>query len=102
MEIKFFKKENKFKRDKQSLNTRKHWNIIIRVLAVLILGSFVFGYYIFTQEGQDFSVDTASVASTHHKINKDKLQKILDLFSEREKKSLDILNNTTVIVDPSK
>lgn len=102
MQINFLKKTNQFKHDMQTINIRKHWTIILYVLFALILCSFVFGFYIFTKEGQDTSSDINVLTKTHNKISREKLQNILNIFSDREKKSAEILNTIPAVMDPSK
>ncbi len=100
LELKFFKKQHKFKHEGVLISPRKHWNFILAVLAILIASSFVFGFYVFIQEGQEPASAGAGQNQYRHKINLDKLNKTLDVFAEKEKVSQDIISAVAEIPDP--
>lgn len=100
MEIKFFKTKKNFKKKNLELNPDFFWKLIVLLVFILILFSFVFGYYLFTESRKDpiFSLED---------INKkqapeiEKTKKVLEYFSTQDKKSLEILNSPSPVVDPS-
>ena len=101
MQIKLFKKRNNFKKKDFILNSNLYWRIAISVAFGLILFSFFFGFRLFLQIDQEFvPMETEGGGSTSL-VNKNRILKILNYFSEREKKSAEILNSPVPIVDPS-
>jgi len=49
----------------------------------------------------DASVLSVPGASEQETIKKERIDKILEYFSEREKKSIEIINSPSPIIDPS-
>ncbi|MCX6757338.1 MAG: hypothetical protein NTZ44_00410 [Candidatus Nomurabacteria bacterium] len=104
MDLKFFtiKKKINLIKKKKIFNPLIHWNISLYVFFISIAISSVFGFYLFLQVNK--ALDLVSVNKenpTIHKVNVKGIQKVLDLFSNNEKRSTDILANPSNITDPS-
>jgi len=101
MKINFFKKENNFKKKEFSFHPNFFWRITLAGTAILILLSFVFSYSLFVKINQEPVLSSANEGGQLEKISQDRIKKVLNYFSEREKKSNQMLNSPSPIVDPS-
>jgi hypothetical protein len=101
MKIKFFEKSNNFKRKDSVLNQNLYWETAVFGEFILIIISFIFGYYLFAQINK---IPASSVANDNGQvptIDKVRIEKALNYFSDREQKSKAILNSPAPVVDPS-
>lgn len=98
--INLFKTKKNFKKKHLELNPGFYWKLIIGVTFVLIFFSFLFGYYVFSEVKKD-SISPLSNVIKKQPIEKERLDKVLEYFSAREKKSAQILNSPSPVVDPS-
>jgi len=101
MKIKLFKKENNFKKKNFQLNPNLYWKIAVGGAFVVILLSFFFGYRLFMRINQESVLPVANEGGQIPMVNKDRIEKVLNYFSEKEKKSIKILNSPAPFVDPS-
>ncbi len=101
MKINFFKKENSFKKKDLIFHPNFYWKIILLCVFVMIILSFLFGYRLFVQTNQEPIFSVTNDNGQFSMINKNRIEKVLNYFSEREKKSIEILNSPTPVVDPS-
>lgn len=101
MKIKFFKKENNFKKKNFAFNPNLFWEIAVCGAFIMILLSLFFGYRLFAQINQELVLSDIDKNEQVLQINKDRIEKVLNYFSEREKKSNQILNSPAPVVDPS-
>lgn len=101
MKIQFFKKQNNFKKKDFILDSNLYWRVAVSIAFVLILTSFVFGFRLFLQINQEFSTPETVGSTQTRLINKNRISKVLDYFSEKEKKTAEILNSGVPVVDPS-
>ena len=103
MQIKLFKKEKNFQNKKESfwLDINLYWKFAVCFIFLVAVGAYFFGYYLFVKinEESDFGV-TADKGQTQT-VKKERIDKVLQYFSEREKKSAEILNSPAPIIDPS-
>lgn len=101
MEINFLKKNKKLIRKDLEIKPDLYWKYILYITFVLIFFSFVFGFYLFIKISKEpvLSVNNTSGQET---IKKERINKVLEYFSDREKKSTEILNSPSPIVDPSR
>lgn len=101
MDLKIFKIKKSFKKGGLGLRPNTGWKIILYVAFVIILGSFVFGFNLFMQTNKEFVASVANTGEQIKIVKKERIQKVLEYFSLREKKSVEILNSPLPIVDPS-
>jgi hypothetical protein len=101
MKIKLFKKGNDFKKKDFAFNPNLYWKFVVGGVFVMILLSFFFGYRLFMQINQEFVLSVTNNGGQVPLINKDRIDKVLNYFSEREKRSALILNSPIPVVDPS-
>ncbi|OGI68840.1 hypothetical protein A3A05_02455 [Candidatus Nomurabacteria bacterium RIFCSPLOWO2_01_FULL_41_12] len=98
--IKFFKKEKSFKKKSLSLNLNLYWKLAIYFVFAMILLSGFYGFYLFTQINKE-SIITLSGGGQIGTARKEKIEKVLEYFSLRKKKSIEIINFPSPVVDPS-
>ena len=99
--IEFFKKKNNFKKKIFTINPIFYWKIVIFSTAVIIILSFIFGYYFFVQINQEFVLPTITENGQVGTVDRDQIEKVLNIFSERAQTSNEILNSPASVVDPS-
>jgi hypothetical protein len=101
MKINFFKKENNFKKKEFAFKPNLYWKFTLLGTLIIMILSFFFGYYLFEQINREFVLPTATDNGQIPTINTDRIEKVLNIFSEREIKSNQILNSPAPVVDPS-
>jgi len=99
MQIKFSKPKNDFKK-KGAPNPDMYWKLIVCVTSLILFSSFVFGYYSFQEVNKEENI-TPSTDIEQQKKRTERLEKVLEYFGEREKKSEELLNSPSPVVDPS-
>ena len=87
MKIKFFKKENNFKKKNFAFNPNLYWKIAVCGSLTMILLSFLFGYRLFMQINQESILPIINGNEQVPTINENRVGKVLDYFSEKEQKS---------------
>lgn len=97
------KKKKTFKKEYFQINPDKYWNFLLIMFFVLILAGGGFGY--FTFNSFDNTLDTNNSNSNNTNYNPKQKEDILNLinyFSVREKKTIEILENKNLpVIDPS-
>ena len=101
MKIQFIKKENSFKKKNFVFHPDLYWELAIFIAFIMIILSFFFGYYLFTQINQEPAPSDNNAGAQVPTVNKDRLEKDLNYFFDRAQKSYDILNSPSPVVDPS-
>ena len=101
MNIKFFKKENNFKKKNFAFNSNLYWKIFVAGTLVIILFIFYFGYNLFMQINQESAIPATNTSGQIPTVSPDRMKKALDNFSARETKSNQIINSPSPVVDPS-
>ena len=100
MNLKFLKKKKKFKKGGLGIKPDLYWQYILLATFILIILASVFSLYIFWEVN---NASTLSVLNTGEQeaIKKERIDKVLEYFQERGKKSLEIINSPSPIIDPS-
>lgn len=101
MKLKFFKIKKNFRKKVSQINPTPYWNFILYTTLVLIITSFVFGYFLFMKTNQEPPIGGGDFGGQLGIVKKEKLDKVLEYFSERKQKSSEILNSPSTVVDPS-
>src|SRR5947209_15515672 len=101
MKIKISKNKKSFKKEGYQINPNISWEFILSIAVLLIIASFIFGFYLFMQINQEPILADTNDSGQVPRISKDQILKVLGYFSEREKKSAEIVNSPAPIVDPS-
>lgn len=100
MDIKFLKKKKKFVKRNLEKKLDFYWKSILYMTFTLIFIFCVFGFYLFMKTNKEL-VSTISNTNEQDSLKKENISIILDLFKSREKKSQEILNSPSPIIDPS-
>ncbi len=101
LNLDFLKKKKKFKKHGDQPDPRIYWMIVFFVGFILTICAFVFGFYTFAGVNQEDLVLPTPPNKQLEKISKDRINKILSVFSEREENTNKILNEGVKVVDPS-
>lgn len=103
MQIKFFKKEDRFEKEKESLwlNINLYWELMVFFIIGVILASSLFGYSIFKKISKESFSSAVVTDSQVETVSKQRIEKVLNYFSLRKQKSSQILNSPLPIIDPS-
>jgi len=103
MKINFLKKEKSFKKYKDSVwsDVNLYWQIALYIILTVLLASLFFGYRIYLSINKEPVFSDAVNNSKIDKIKKDRIEKTLEYFQEREVKSKEIINSPAPIIDPS-
>ena len=101
MNIKIFKTQKKFQ--KENLNEKPYffWKLVLSAMSIIILASFGFGYYIFLQSNKEVVLTEADLGGTLETVNTGRLDGVLEYFNAREKKSEQVINSPSPVIDPS-
>jgi hypothetical protein len=91
-----FKKENILR-----INRNTFWVFLVFLFFIMVIAGLIFNYYIFRKfvETADFNTDNSFLSEDLNK--KEEIEKFNSYFREREQKSLEIIENNNLIIDPS-
>ena len=101
MKIEFFKKQNNFKKKDFTPNPGLYWKIAVFGTFFLITLVALFGYYLFAQINQEFVLPATNESGQVPTVDKNRVEKVLNYFSDREEKSKEVIANPAPVVDPS-
>lgn len=97
----FLKKKKTFVKHSVQPDPNRYWILIFCLGTILTLASFAFGFYLFTAINTEEAAPNLSGTEQLEKISKARIDKVLEIFSEKEKASNKILNSKSPVVDPS-
>src|SRR3989344_1381202 len=100
MKIKFFKREKIFKKGGFHTNPDISWEVVLFLALALAAASFIFGFFLLKEVGRGVGEGELGAGEQAKIIEKERIDKALDHFAEREKRSAEILNSPSPIVDP--
>lgn len=100
MNLKFLKIKKKFKKRETLIKPNLYWHYILFVTFLLMIAFCVLGFYLFikTNNELDFPIIKSDGGEM---IQKERVDKFLEYFSEREEKTIEILNAPSFVIDPS-
>jgi uncharacterized protein YpmS len=101
MKIQFPKKEDVFKKKDFSFDMFFYWKIAMFIFVLFFILFSVFGFYLFFKVNRDFSETEKKETEMKPLIQKERLDKALNIFLEKENKSKEILESSQKIPDPS-
>ncbi len=102
MKIKFPKTKKNFKKGSHTVNPDFFWQLLLIFAGCMILASFVAGVLVFRNVTNDAAFDDAGTVSKPSMVRKARIDAVLGYFADREKKSTDILNSPSPVIDPSR
>ncbi|MEK7569467.1 MAG: hypothetical protein AAB500_01065 [Patescibacteria group bacterium] len=100
MKLAFKKKEKVFRKGGFHTNPDIGWEVVLYFNFALIIGGFVFGYFLWGKVNEEYVLPPN--ISNERKAEEAQIAKALEYFSERGKKSAEILKAPSPFVDPSK
>jgi len=100
MGMKFLKKKRDFIKEDMDIKPSLYWRYILYMTFVLIIISCIFGAYLFMKVNKKLDLPNINL-SEQGIVKKERINKVLEYFKEREDKSIEILNSPSPIVDPS-
>ena len=103
MQIKFLKKSKNFKKAREGLwsNVNLFWKLAVGLVLAGVIAGFFFGYYFFKQINEESVLETTDAGPRLETIKQERISKVLQYFSSRQQKSLEIINSPSPIIDPS-
>jgi hypothetical protein len=101
MKIKIFKKEKNFKKKDFNFNLNFYWEIVVFLAVAMLLFFAFFSYRFFVQTNREPALPAESGSNQVPKVSQERLTKVLNYFSEKEIKSVNIINSPAPVVDPS-
>lgn len=100
MQIKIFKIKKSFKKGGIHINPDIYWGLSLFIAFIVVLFSVIFGFYLFKKINKGLIISTDNNTQVQI-INKERIDNVLQYFSERKNKSDEILNSPAPVVDPS-
>ena len=101
MKINFFTVQKKFKKESFTIDPNVYWKFVIFLAFIVIFVSFGFSFYLFKDVKTEVNIKTGEYINNNKITKKESIEKVLEYFSIREKKSKDIINSELHIIDPS-
>lgn len=101
MKINFPKIKKHFKKESFEISPEKYWQLLVLLFFAVLVLSFVSSYNLYQGINKEDAIFGENNIGKAEKDKKDKINKVLKYFEEREKKSIEILNSENSIVDPS-
>ncbi|MFH1608799.1 MAG: hypothetical protein ABH951_02145 [Patescibacteria group bacterium] len=104
MKINFLKlnKEKQFKKPNFDINVDFYWELLLIISLALVIFAFVFGSYLFMKINKEFILPEIKTSGQLEKVKKERINNVFDYFTEKESKSISIMEFPSPIVDPSK
>ncbi len=101
MDLKILKIKKSFKKKNYRPNPDAYWKFLFFLGFFLTLISLFYGIYFFIQINKEsFGTEIPSTGQVEL-VKKERIDKVLNYFTERESKSTDIFNFPSPIIDPS-
>jgi hypothetical protein len=102
MELKLPKRKKVFKKGGLYTSPDIFWDIIQVVAFLFILGSLVFGFFLFRKINKAFVVQSENSNTKTTIISKERIDKALEYYANKEKISQNIITLPSPIIDPSR
>lgn len=101
--LKLFKIKKNFAKRRGGLwtNINFYWKLAVTFMFIVFAVSFFFGYRLFLIHSADADLSSEGGNGQIKTIKKERIDKVLQYFSDKEKKSNEILNSPSPLSDPS-
>ncbi len=97
----FLKRKKVFTKENLQPNLNLYWVVVFFLGFVVTIFVLFFGWYVFKDLRLEEDIQSQSGNRMLRKISKDRLNANLEVFSQREAKSVEIINSISGVVDPS-
>lgn len=101
MKIELFKIKKSFKKESFSVNPNTYFRFVVLIAFAVILVGFGFGFYAFKEFGKESFEDVNKIDQNVELSKKERIEKVLEYFAEKDRKSIEIINSPAPIIDPS-
>lgn len=101
MKINFLKFKKGFIKESFSVNPNTYFRFVIFIALAIVLAGFGFGFYVFKEFDKGPALNIDKFGGNVELSKKERLEKVLEYFAERERKSIEIINNPAPVIDPS-
>jgi hypothetical protein len=101
MKIELFKTKKNYKKEDYKVNVNVYWKIIILFSFFALSASFLFAYNFFIETNKEENLTPERNKKKMSVYEKERIKKVIEYFSEREKKSAEILDVSISVIDPS-
>ncbi len=103
MNLKFlkFKEKKVFKRGSAEVNPNPFWNVVLMFGAIMIVFAFSFTFFVFQKVNKEVISGSGGLGAEATVLPKERLEKVLQYFQDREDKSKEIFNSPSPVIDPS-
>ena len=83
------------------INPTFYWELIFFITLIAIIAFLIFGYHVFINTNQEPVLPVGNDATQVGTVDKNSIENVINLFSEKAEISNQILNSSAPIVDPS-
>lgn len=99
----FKKKEKNFAKEKSGLwsNINFYWELAVGIMFLVFIFALFLSFSFFTKTNTESISSTTVNSNTLKTIKKERIDKVLEYFATKAKKSDQILNSPAPVVDPS-
>ena len=101
MQIKFLKREKHFKKGGIGTDPNFFWNILLFLALFIMIISLVFSFLLFRRINRESILPLGDISGKSETVDKERIKKILQYFSDKKNKSTEILNSPAPVKDPS-
>lgn len=101
MNINFLKSKKSYKKQDYQIDPEMYWKVILYIALIIVTVFVVYDFSVFTEVNNDPAVSSVNINDQIEKNRKKRIESFLEYFSQREKKSDDISNSPSPVVDPS-
>ena len=101
MDLKIFKIKKKFKKSEHQPDPDFYWRVVLLATVVMVFTALFFGMRLFIEINKETFDSAVEYDGQGKKISKDRIEKVLQYFTDRENKSQNILNSPAPVSDPS-
>lgn len=100
MDLKILKRGKNFSKE-ASFSPSFFWNITLAITGAVVTAFLIWGYFIFEAVNQEPTPVENQQSGETQVIPKERIDRVLEYFAIRAKKSAAISNTPTTIIDPS-
>ena len=101
MKIDFLKIKRNFRKKSFVINSNFYWRLILFLSLILLLLAFGFSFNLFIKIAKESDL---IIEQDNHKTEitqKERIEKVIEYFKEREKKVIEIIDSPAPVIDPS-
>jgi hypothetical protein len=101
LNFKIFQRKKNFKKGGIHINPETYWALALLIVFVIVLVMIIYSYFLFKRSDAELSPGADSEQNLET-IDKARIDRALQLFSQRAEISAEIINSPALVVDPSR